>query len=285
MKWYRSLNADVAGIETKDELDDLGSEAPGSGGIDMPVKAKFIRRIIIAVGCDGAALGNLVSFIRLEGDGIVNDETLVTDGFTIPVATGTGNVMRSFISPILNFPVNGGSGVKVFADSFGDAESDFEVGVTLELVDAKEAPAVNENAEMRTRSYTADIDTVDAVVDVTGDLGSDGNPGTKVPDGVETLEFISVNAGWDEGADGSSVLFVRLKGDWLTENQPHTIMVMGRGSIAGQTGSDEGVQRSPPFVLEDMGLEVSAGSTIQMDFENAGDDPGSGTAGITLGFA
>jgi len=285
MKWYRSLNADLAAIETKDELDDLGSEAPGAGGIDIPVKAEFIRRVIVAVGTDGAALGNLVAFLRLEGDGMVHDETYMAAGFSIPVATGTGNVMRAHVSRILNFPVNGGSPVQVFGDSFGDAESDFEMGVTLELVDAKEPPAVNEDAEIRTKSFTADIDAVDAIVDMTGDLGSDANPGTRVPDGVETLEFIEVNAGWDEGADGSSVLFVRLKGDWIEENQPHTIMVMGRGAIAGQAGSDEGVQQSENFVLEDMGIAVSAGSTIQIDFENAGDDPGSGVGGITLGFA
>ena len=286
MKWYRSLNADLGTIETKDELDDLGSEAPGAGGIDIPVKATFIRRLIAAIGCDGAALGDLVAFSRLEGDGMVHDESLMGAGYSIPVATGTGNVLQAAVSPILNFPVNGGSPVQVFGDSFGDAESDFEFGVTLELVDAKQPPLVNRDAEIRTKSFTADIDTVDAIVDVTGDLGSDGNPGTRVPDGVDSLEFISVVAGWDDAADGSSVLFARLKGDWVVENQPHTIMCMGRGSIAGgDAGADEGVRAVAPFVLEDIGLEVSAGSTIQLDLENAGDDPGSGVGGITLGFA
>lgn len=284
-KWYRSRNADVASIENKDELDDLGSETPGGGGIPIPSDAKFIRRIIVASGCDGAAVGNLVALVRLEGDGMKHDESVVVDGYTIPVATGTGNVQAAVVSPILNFPVNGGSDVKIFADSFGDAESNFEVGVTLELVDEKEPPSVNEDAEIRTRSYTADVDTVDAIVDVTGDLGSDGNPGRKVPDGVTSLRWIQVNAGWDEGADGLAVLFVRLRGDWIKQNQPHTIMVQGGGSIAGQAGSDEGVQRSPPFLLDDMNLEVGAGSEISMDFESAGADRGSGTAGITLGFA
>ena len=272
-------------IQTKDELDDLGSEAPGAGGIDIPQDAKFIRRVIVASGVDGAALGNLVLLIRLEGDGMKNDESLVVDGYSIPVATGTRNLQAAHISPILNFPLNSGSAVKIFADSFGDAESDFEVGVTLELVDVIEPPTENEKAQIRTRSYTADIDTVDAIVDATGDLGSDGKPGTKVPDNVKILRWIQVNAGWDDAADGSSIFFVRLRGDWIKSNQPHTIMCLGRGSIAGISGSDEGVNRTPPFLLDDMNLEVGAGSTISLDFENAGDDPGSGVAGISLGFA
>lgn len=282
-KLYRSRNADVGSIETKDELDDLGSESPGAGGIPIPVGMNFIRRVIVACGFDGAAAGDLVHFIRLEGDGIKNDESIMTDGFSVPVGTGTGNKQEAMVSPILNFPTVAGASVKVFGDSFGDAESDFETGVTLELVESKEPPSENEDAEIRTRSFTADADTVDAVVVVTGDLGSDGEPTTIVPPGMEVLRWIKVVGGWDEAADGSSVLFVRLKGDWI-EGQPHTIMCIGRGSIAGQAGSDEGVTRAR-FFLDDMNLEVHPGATIEMDFENAGDDPGNGVGGITLGFA
>ena len=276
---------DVPTIESKRELDDLGSEAPGAGGIDIPGKANFIRRLIVASGLDGAALGNLVLLIRLEGDGMKNDETLVVDGYGVPVITGTGNHQRAYVSPILNFPLNSGSAVKVFADSFGDAESNFEVGVTLELVDVIEPPTQNLSSEIRTRSYTADVDTVDAIVDATGDLGSDAKPGGKTPTGVTVLRWIQVNAGFDEAADGLAVLFVRLRGDWLRENAPHTIMCMGGGSIAGQSGSDEGVQRSEAFFLDDMNLPIHPDTSIAIDFESAGADRGSGVAGITLGFA
>ena len=284
-KWYRSLNADVGSIETKDELDDLGSEAPGLGGLNVPGKAKYIRRVILASGVDGAALGNLVQFFRFEGDGMVHFEKIGAFGYTIPVATGTGNVLAAWVSPLLNWPINGGSPVQVFADSFGDAESDFEAGATLEMVDGKAPPAENDNAEIRTRAYTADIDTVDAVVNMTGDLGSDGNPSTKVPPGVTHLVWMAANAGWDEAADGSSVLLARLHGDWITEHSPHTFMLMGRGSIAGQSGSDEGVRHVAPFFLDDMMVPVDSGTDIQVDFENAGDDPGSGTGILNLGFA
>lgn len=282
--WYRSRNADVGSIQTKDEMDDLGSLAPGAGGIRAPVKAKYIRRVIVAAGCDGAASGNLVLLVRLEGDGLVNDEVLMVEGWNIPVATGTGNARGAWISPILNFPVNGGSDVQIFADTEGDAESDFEVGVTLELVDEKRAPNINEDAELRTRTFAADMDTVDAIVDLTGSQGSNSSPTKIVPDGVEHLVAIGVAHAVDEAADGSWVMFVRLRGDWMKENQPHEIMCIGGGNIAGQSGSDEGVRRQR-FTLDDMMLEVEPGATIDVDGENAGDDPGNGTGGITLYFA
>lgn len=287
-KWYRSRNADIGTIEDKDELDDLGSESPGAGGIPIPVDAKYIRRVIVACGIDGAALGNLVHMIRLEGDGMVNDEVLMTDGFGIPVATSTGNVAPSYVSPILNFPVNGGSHVKIYGDSEGDAESDFETGVTLELVDMKEPPTQMDDAEVRTRSFAADMDTIDAVVDLTGSQGSNANPNTKVPPGsqahpITILRWIGFVHGVDQAADGSYCVMVRFKGDWI-EKQPHTIMCVGGGNIAGQAGADENTQRVR-FFLDDMNLKVTVGATIEIDGENVGDDPGNGVGGITLGFA
>lgn len=280
---YRSRNADVGTIESKDELDDLGSEAPGAGGIPIPVGYTHIRRVIVASSCDGAALGNLIDLIRLEGDGMENDEAIVVNGYSIPVATGTGNKAPAWVSPVLNFPVNPGASVRTYSEAFGDAESDLETGVTLELTKGKRPRVENKDAEVRTRSYTADVDTIDAVVDLTGDLGSDTNPSRIVPPGVTHLWGIQANAAYDEAADGSSVAFVRLRGDWL-EGGPHTIMVLGRASIAGQAGSDEGVQRGPPFFLDDMMIPVVAGATIEAEWENAGDDPGNGTAGLTLLF-
>ena len=284
-KWFRSRNADVDTIQAKDELDDLGSEAPGAGGIPIPVQAKFIRRVIVAVGFDGATLGNLVHMIRLEGDGMVNDETLMTDGFSVAVATGTGNQAPALVSPILNFPVNGGSHVKIYADSEGDAESNFETGVTLELVAAKEPPTQNVDAEIRTRSYAADMDTVDTVVDLTASQGSNANPSKIVPQGVKVLRWIKVVHGVDEAANSAGyVVLVRLRGDWI-ETQPHTIMCIGGGHIAGgDAGADEGVRRVR-FFLDDINLEVTPGATIEIDGENAGADPGNGVGGITLGFA
>ena len=288
-KWYRSRNADIDTIEAKDELDDLGSQGPGAGGITLPAEAKYIRRLIVAVGCDGVAVGNLVHMIRLEGDGMVNDEVLVTDGFSIPAVVGTGNARGAKISPILNFPVNGGVAVQIFADSEGDGESNFETGVTLELVDEKEPPSQNEDAEIRTRTSAADMDTVDAVVDLTTSQGSNAKPNTKVPPGspehpITVLRWIEFVHGVDEGADSAGyVVFVRLTGDWV-EKQPHTIMCVGGAHIAGTAGSDEGTRRTR-FFLDDMNLKVTVGAAIEIEAENAGADPGSATGGITLGFA
>ena len=287
-KWYRGLNADMATIQTKDELDDRGSEAPGAGGIPAPKTANFVRRIIACGATDGAALGNLVLFARLEGDGMENAETYMVDGFGIPVATGTQNHNPAVPSPILNFPVHGGSKILIFGDSEGDAESNFELGVTLELVDAKVPPTQIDNAEIRTRSFAVDVDAVDAVVDFTTGQGSNTGPTKEVPAGskempITVLRWMKVVWGVDEAADGIAVLLVRLKGEWV-ENTPHVIYCIAHGNLAGIAGSDEGVP-SGAFFLDDMNLEVVVGADIEMDVEMAGSDLGSGAAGITFGFA
>ena len=282
-KWYRGLNADIATIQNKDELDDRGSESPGAGGIPTPKATQWVRRIIAAGATDGATLGNLVLFLRLEGDGMVNNETYMVDGFGVPVATGTQNHNVAVPSPILNFPVNGGSRIQIFGDSEGDAESNFELGVTLELTDEKVPPTENVDAEIRTRSFAADVDGADAVVDLTASQGSNGNPNSEVPADVEILRWMKVVWGVDEAADGIAVLLIRLRGDWLSPN-PQTIYTIAHGNLAGIAGSDEGVP-SGAFFLDDMNLEVTSGSLIEMDAEMAGSDLGSGTSGITLGFA
>ncbi len=182
-KWYRGLNADLAAIQTKDELDDRGSESPGAGGIPTPKAARFIRRVIPVGATDGAAVGNLVLLLRLEGDGMVKAEQLVVDGYSIADATGTSNHAPADPSPILNFPINGGSKVQIFGDSEGDAESNFELGVALELVDEKEPPSENEDAEIRTRTYAVDVDPADTVVDGTTGQGSNTGPTKEVPAG------------------------------------------------------------------------------------------------------
>lgn len=283
LKWYRGLNADIDTIQAKDELDDRGSESPGAGGIPTPKAANYVRRIIACGATDGAAIGNLVLFLRLEGDAMVNDETFMLDGFTIPVATGTGNIAPADPSEILNFPINGGSRLQIFGDSEGDAESNFELGVCLELAAVKEAPLVNEGAEIRTRTFAADVDGVDSVVDATGSQGSNAKPNNEVPADVEVLSFMRVAWGVDEGADGAGVLLVRLKGDWLSPN-PQVVYAIAKGNVAGQSGSDE-TAHVGHMTLGDMNLEVFPGTLIEMDFEMAGSDLGSGVAGITLGFA
>ena len=287
-KWYRGLNADIDTIQAKDELDDRGSEAPGAGGIPAPKKAAFVRRVIATGATDGATLGNVVLFLRLEGDGMENDETYMVDGFGVPVATGTQNHNPAVPSPILNFPVNGGSKILIFGDSEGDAESNFELGVTLELTDGKEPPTQNEDAEIRTRSFTVDVDGADAVVDFTTGQGSNTGPTVEVPTGskespISVLRWMKVVWAVDEAADGIAVLLVRLKGEWVA-NTPHVIYAIAHGNLAGIAGSDEGVP-SGAFFLDDMNLEVEVGADIEMDVEMAGSDLGSGVAGITLGFA
>jgi len=287
-KWYRGLNADLATIQSKDELDDRGSESPPAGGIPIPKGAKFVRRIIACGATDGAALGNLVLFLRLEGDAMVNDEQFMLDGYSIPVATGTTNMVPADPSSILNFPVNGGSRLQIFGDSEGDAESNFELGVTLELVDEKEPHTDMDEAEIRTRSFAVDVDAVDSNVDGTSGQGSNTGPTVEVPVGsdefpVEMLRWIRVAWGVDEGADGAAVLMVRLRGDWLEIN-PQVIYCMAKGNVAGQAGSDEGVTVGH-FFLDDMNLKVVPGADIEFEFEMAGSDLGSGTAGITFGFA
>ena len=287
-KWYRGLNADIGTIQSKDELDDRGSESPGAGGIPLPKGAKFLRRIIPAAACDGAALGNLVLFLRLEGDGMVKAETYAIDGYSIPVATGTGMHAPAEPSPILNFPVNGGSKVQIFGDSEGDAESNWELGVALELVDKKEPPSENRDAEIRTRTFAVDVDAADTVVDGTTGQGSNTGPTKEVPAGskespVTVLRWIKATWGVDEASNGAAVLMLRLKGDWIARS-PQIIYTHGHGNTAGQSGSDEG-QTHGAFVLDDINLEVVVGADIEFDFEMAGSDLGSGVAGITFGFA
>lgn len=287
-KWYRGLNADIGSIQSKDELDDRGSESPGAGGIPIPKLAKFIRRIIPAGATDGDALGNLVLFLRLEGDGMVKAEQYMVDGYSLPANVGAGNHAPAEVSPILNFPVNGGSKVQIFGDSEGDAESNFELGVALELVDAKEPPSQNLQAEVRTRSFAIDVDPADTVVDGTTGQGSNTGPTKEVPAGskespITVLRWIKVVWGVDEGGDGAAVLLLRLKGDWI-EKTPHTIYTHGHGSKAGTAGSDEGTTHGA-FLLDDINLGVTVGADIEFDVEMAGSDLGSGTAGITFGFA
>lgn len=281
-KWYRGLNADLATIESKDELDDRGSESPGAGGIPVPSEVNWLRRIIACGATDGAAVGNLALMLRLEGDAMKNDETYVLDGYSIPALVGTGQLVPAVPSPILNFPINGGSRLQIFGDSEGDAESNFELGVALELVDEKEPPTQNLDAEIRTRTFGNDIDGADAVVDMTASQGSNGNPNADVPADAETLRWMKVAWGVDEAADAIAVLLTRLKGDWLKIN-PQVLYCLAYGSIAGTAGSDEGT-RAGHFILDDMNLEVVPGALIEGDFEMAGGDLGSGSALITLGF-
>ena len=287
-KWYRGLNADIASIQSKDELDDRGSESPGAGGIPIPKGAKFVRRIIAAGATDGAAVGNLVLFVRLEGDAMKKVEQYMVDGYSIADATGTSNHGPAEPSPVLNFPVNGGSKLQIFGDSEGDAESNFELGVSLELVDEKEPPTENEDAEIRTRSYAVDVDPADTVVDGATGQGSNTGPTKEVPAGspespIEVLRWIKVVWGVDEASDGSAVLMLRLKGDWI-ERSPHIIYTHGHGAKAGTAGSDEGTTHGA-FFLDDINLPVTVGADIEFDVEMAGSDLGSGTAGITFGFA
>ena len=282
-KWYRSLNADVATIEDKDELDDRGSETPGTGGIPAPKAAAFIRRIIATAGVDMTAVGNLVTFLRLEGDGMENDETYMIDGFSVPAAVGGAHHVPAMPSPILNFPINGGSRIQIFGDSEGDAENNFEAGVTLELVDAKEPPSENEDAEIRTRSFAVDVDAVDATTDLTASQGSNAKPTTEVPSGVGVLRWMKVTWGVDEAGDGVGILLIRLNGDWVNPNPQH-IYAIAHGNKGGTAGSDEGTTHGA-FFLDDMNLEVEPGALIEMQAEMVGADLGSSTAGITLGFA
>ena len=282
-KWYRSLNADVATIEDKDELDDRGSETPGAGGIPTPKAVTFVRRIIATAGVDMTAVGNLIAFLRLEGDGMVNDETYQVDGFSVPAAVGGAHHVPAMPSPILNFPVNGGSRIQIFGDSEGDAENNFEMGVTLELVDAMEPPSENADAQIRTRSFSVDVDNVDATNDLTASQGSNAKPNTEVPADVEVLRWIKVTWAVDEAGDGVGILLIRLNGDWLTPNPQH-IYAIAHGNKAGTAGSDEGTTHGA-FFLDDMNLEVTPGALIEMQAEMVGADLGSGTAGITLGFA
>lgn len=287
-KWYRGLNADIATIQAKDELDDRGSETPGAGGIPIPKGAKFVRRIIAAGATQGDAVGNLVLFLRLEGDAMKKVEQYMVDGFSIADATGTSNHAPAEPSPVLNFPVNGGSKLQIFGDSEGDAESDFELGVSLELVDEKEPPTVNEDAEIRTRTYAVDVDAADAVVDGTTGQGSNTGPTKEVPAGspespVSVLRWIKVAWGVDEAGDGVAVLMLRLKGDWI-EQSPHIIYTHGHGCIAGAADAELGVSHGA-FFLDDINIPVTVGADIEFDVEMAGEDLGSGTAGVTFGFA
>lgn len=127
-KWI-ARNADVGTIETLDELDDLGSDAPGAGGELLPSWARFITRIAATAALDGAAIGNGVIFGRLRGaiENGDNELTFMIAGGGVQVATGTQNAMGTYLSPPLAVPVEGGGRMKFFAEIFGDAENDSEV--------------------------------------------------------------------------------------------------------------------------------------------------------------
>jgi hypothetical protein len=274
-------NADIASIETKDELDDLGSESPGAGGILVPQWANYISRIYATGAFDGAAVGSLVMFGRLEG-GIRNGDNEITfmiAGGGWQVITGTQQAMGVWQSPPLAVPVQSGARMKLYAETFGDGESDAECLILVQFSDS----APPEGAKW-TRSYTADVDSVDTATALTGALGQDSNPNTQVPSGAQKLGWVSGAFGYDQAADGTAVMFIRLKAGPVEDEQ--IVPVGAEGTIAGQAGSDETALLVP---AQNVHLDAPASALADLagkvQGELAGDDIGSGQIGATLWFA
>ena len=284
-KWI-TRNADVGTIETLDELDDLGSDAPGAGGELLPSWAKYITRIAAAGALDGAAIGNGVLFGRLRGaiDNGDNEITFMISGGGVQVATGTQNGHNAWISPPLAVPVEGGGRMKFFAEIFGDAENDSEVSISVQVSDSPHPIGAK-----WTRSFTADVDGIDADTNLTGALGADATPVRKVPDEATRCTYVSVAHGYDQAADGTMAILLRLKSNPFEDD--HDITCAAQGSITGQAGSDETAIVLPavniPMGIADEGCGIVGGGDLngRVRGEQVGDDLGSGQIGVTLWLA
>ena len=79
-------------------------------------------------------------------------------------------------------------------------------------------------------------------------------------------------------------MVLRLSGDAIKGGE-QTFFFAGHTSQTVQSGSDAGPYLMPPFVLEDLDIEVTASETLDIAVEHVGIDVGDTTNVVTVMFA
>lgn len=278
MKQFRSREGDVTALDNKTPLTTLGSDtAPGS--LMVPQGMKYIVAVHVAGIQNMAAATGFSAAIRLEGSGMLNGpECLAALAGGNAVATGGNGVNRAIRLPV-NFPVQEGNEIQIFAEMFGTDVGGLGFGVTLEFSDAVGEGA----AEHKTITVEGDVGTVDFRTPLTAQ-GSVASPSMLVPAGYTKIDKIFAAVASEGLADGKQVFFIRLGGNAVKGGE-QIIMISAAGRIAPQAGSDSAPQICPVVILEDLQIEVSPSDTISVWVEGAGDDTGTPHAVATLVFA
>ena len=132
MKLYRTREGTISAVDTKTQLTTLGSES-APGPLLVPAKAKMLKALIFAFGCDltVAADGNYL--IRLEGPGLPEGpETMVIGSSGVQVATG-GTYTKIANRIELDIPVTVANEILIFGENVGEDTGSTAVGVTLEF--------------------------------------------------------------------------------------------------------------------------------------------------------
>lgn len=114
--------------------------------------------------------------------------------------------------------------------------------------------------------------------------GSVTAPSSVVPSGMTKIDKIIIAASTEGLANGAQTYFLRLGGA-AVKNGEQVIAISAVGRIAPQAGSDSAPQLMPSLVLHNVDIEVSATDTITVAVEGAGDDTGTGHAGVTIVYA
>ncbi len=277
MKQYRVREGDVTALDTKTALTTVGSDtAPGP--LMVPQGMKYITAVTIAAIQNMAAATGFSGFIRLEGPGLKNGpETIAAVAGGNAVATG-GNAVNPAKRIPINFPVEPGNEVQVFAEMAGTDIGGMGVVVGLEFSDA-----AGEGSEAhKTMTVEGDITTVDARTALTAQ-GSVTAPSMLAPAGYTKIEKIIVACTSEGLADGKQTFYLRLGGNSVLGGE-QILPISASGRIAVQAGSDAAPQCMTPLVLENVDIAVSPSDTISIWAEGAGDDTGTAHVVATLVF-
>lgn len=278
MKQYRLREGDATAVDTKTQLNTVGSDtAPGP--LLVPFGMKFITGLILAATPNHAAATSYSAFIRLEGPGLVNGpESFAAAAGGVPVATG-GNSVNTAKRIAVNLPVVEGNEIQVFGEMCGTDIGGMGFVVGLEFSDA----AAEGAAEHKTITVEGDVTAADTRTALTTQ-GSVTSPSLIVPAGYTKIDKVLVAAGSEGLADGKQVFFLRIGGNAVRGGE-QLLPVSAAARIAPQAGSDAAPQLCPVIALENLEIEVTPSDTISIWAEGAGDDTGTGRAVATLVFA
>ena len=131
-KLYRTREGPATAVDTKSQLQTLGSEA-APGPLLVPAQAKMLKAIITALACDLSTAADATHFIRLEGPGLPEGpESVVIGASGVQVATG-GSYAREAQRVELNIPVTPSNEILIFAENAGEDAGTTQYGVTLEF--------------------------------------------------------------------------------------------------------------------------------------------------------
>lgn len=278
MKQFRLREGDVTALDTKTQLTTSGSDtAPGP--LMVPQGMKFITGVRIAAIQNMAAATSFSGFIRLEGAGLLGGvQSLAAVAGGNAVATG-GNFVNYPVEYRVNFPVEAGTEIQVFAEMCGTDVGGVGFVVGLEFSDT-----ANEGAdEHRSLTVEGDIASVDTRTALTTQ-GSVTSPSLIVPAGFTKIDKIGVVAASEGLADGKQCWFLRLGGNSVQGGE-QLIPISASGRIAVQAGSDAAPQCITAMVYENLDIPVSPSDTISIWAEGSGDDTGTGRVCATLIFA